>query len=424
MVPDELRGQRHVRPPRPAARGRRVRARHGRDVAGRLPRRRRRAPGARQRGARAGRRRAGGADRRAAEPRRRRPQPVRRPAAPSPARSSRVFTRPMVGRGHANGTQLAAEGHAATSAPRSSARSARRSPRSRPDGRLVARHDAGPGLPDPLRRARHPRPARWSASTPTPARTAATRSSARSPPAARRRRPCWTWRAPTSRGFVLYAPVYKPGGRHLMEDVVGVVAGSFSVADARLRGPARGRARDRRARAARGRRRAALGSRRRRTRRRPRFSFAGRTWSVQSQAAPRRRAAARPGHARRRHPAHGRCCCWRAGRAPAAGCPHTGRRDRDRAERRFLDTFSSAPIGMALVSPAGEVLRVNRAFCDLLGRSEDELRGRPAPSVIVERRPRARPPSCSSRPAAPRAPRSRARSGCTRPPACAGPRAT
>jgi PAS domain S-box-containing protein len=61
---------------------------------------------------------------------------------------------------------------------------------------------------------------------------------------------------------------------------------------------------------------------------------------------------------------------------------NTGRRDRDRAERRFLDTFASAPIGMALVTPVGDVIRFNRAFLDLLGLAEEEVLARLAPDVI------------------------------------------
>ena len=106
------------------------------------------------------------------------------------------------------------------------------------------------------------------------------------------------------------------------------------------RGRARGRARHRRARAARGRRTSCARATSIPARRRPASASPASTWSVQSSAGARRRAAARPGHARRRHPAHGRCCCWPAGRAPAAALLDTGRRDRDRAERRFLDAFS------------------------------------------------------------------------------------
>jgi PAS domain S-box-containing protein len=51
------------------------------------------------------------------------------------------------------------------------------------------------------------------------------------------------------------------------------------------------------------------------------------------------------------------------------------------AEERFRGAFEHAPIGMALVSiesdRAGCFLRVNRALCDLVGHSAEELVGRP-----------------------------------------------
>lgn len=43
------------------------------------------------------------------------------------------------------------------------------------------------------------------------------------------------------------------------------------------------------------------------------------------------------------------------------------------SEERFFRAFTNAPIGMALVSPRGEWLKVNRSLCDLLGYSEGEL---------------------------------------------------
>ncbi len=43
------------------------------------------------------------------------------------------------------------------------------------------------------------------------------------------------------------------------------------------------------------------------------------------------------------------------------------------AELRFRLTFEEAPIGIALLSPAGEWLWVNRAMCSILGREESEL---------------------------------------------------
>ena len=43
------------------------------------------------------------------------------------------------------------------------------------------------------------------------------------------------------------------------------------------------------------------------------------------------------------------------------------------SEERFRSAFDNAPIGIALVSPSGAWLRVNRALTDILGYTEDEL---------------------------------------------------
>ncbi|WP_114240921.1 GGDEF and EAL domain-containing protein [Dyella sp. C9] len=43
------------------------------------------------------------------------------------------------------------------------------------------------------------------------------------------------------------------------------------------------------------------------------------------------------------------------------------------SEQRFFGAFQHAPIGMALVTPGGYMLRVNDALCDMLGYSEQEL---------------------------------------------------
>jgi PAS domain S-box-containing protein len=42
-------------------------------------------------------------------------------------------------------------------------------------------------------------------------------------------------------------------------------------------------------------------------------------------------------------------------------------------EARFRGAFDNAPIGVALVSPAGQWLQVNRALCEIVGYSEQEL---------------------------------------------------
>jgi PAS domain S-box-containing protein len=44
-----------------------------------------------------------------------------------------------------------------------------------------------------------------------------------------------------------------------------------------------------------------------------------------------------------------------------------------RSETLFREAYENAPIGIALVSPSGEWLRVNRSLCDILGYSADEL---------------------------------------------------
>lgn len=43
------------------------------------------------------------------------------------------------------------------------------------------------------------------------------------------------------------------------------------------------------------------------------------------------------------------------------------------SEERFSSAFEYAPIGMVLTSPEGKWLKINRAFCELLGYSENEL---------------------------------------------------
>jgi diguanylate cyclase (GGDEF)-like protein/PAS domain S-box-containing protein len=295
-------------------------------------------------------------------------------------REFRVFTQPMVGRGHANGLNWLQK---VTPGERAALEREIGAPISTlsPDGRRLIR-DTTPGTVFPIRYAAVGVNARsvvgFNAYPRTDRREAIERAIASGRPAST---PLLHLASSNQPGFVLYAPVYKPGGRHLVEDVLGVVAGSFSVGDAqaavqravapgtavrvRLEGSDMLRAGsvDRDAPAT-------------------SFRFAGRVWSVQSAAAP--------GGGLRLGPvtlAGGVLVTvllllvgW--GRSSRRALT-TGRRDRDLAERRFLDTFASAPIGMALVAPVGEVIRVNRAFCELLGRSEDQLRGRPAPDVIL-----------------------------------------
>jgi len=56
--------------------------------------------------------------------------------------------------------------------------------------------------------------------------------------------------------------------------------------------------------------------------------------------------------------------------------PPSGRSQPDAlrtAEERFRMAFEHAPIGMALLHPAGHYLKVNRAFCTLVGYPEEEL---------------------------------------------------
>lgn len=53
------------------------------------------------------------------------------------------------------------------------------------------------------------------------------------------------------------------------------------------------------------------------------------------------------------------------------------------SEERFRSAFNYAPIGIALVSPMGSWLKVNRALCEILGYSEDEFLATDFQSMIA-----------------------------------------
>jgi PAS domain S-box-containing protein len=52
------------------------------------------------------------------------------------------------------------------------------------------------------------------------------------------------------------------------------------------------------------------------------------------------------------------------------------------AEERFAGAFEGAAVGLLLAAPDGTLLRANRALCELCGRPEDELAGRPALELL------------------------------------------
>lgn len=54
------------------------------------------------------------------------------------------------------------------------------------------------------------------------------------------------------------------------------------------------------------------------------------------------------------------------------------------SDERFRDMFDHAPLGMALVSLAGEVIQANEAFCRLLGASADEVKRRGHGSFAID----------------------------------------
>jgi diguanylate cyclase (GGDEF)-like protein/PAS domain S-box-containing protein len=296
------------------------------------------------------------------------------------AKEFSAFTRPMVGRGHANGLNwlLKVEPSERAAFERDVAPITMLS-----GGELV--EDTTPGPVFPIRFAAltmHGRSvAGFNAYTRADRRAAIERAIAAGRPVST---PLLKLASANQPGFVLYAPVFEPGGRHVMDDVVGVVAGSFSVADTRAavqRAVPRGTGV-----------RVQLGGADilrfgtvEPDSPRTAFTFAGRTWSVQARAVS--------GGGLRLGPVTLAAGILLTLLMLVAGTARrrlsTGRRDRDRAERRFLDTFESAPIGMALVSPKGQIVRVNRAFCELIGRPEEELRRELAPSVILaDDRPR------------------------------------
>ena len=57
------------------------------------------------------------------------------------------------------------------------------------------------------------------------------------------------------------------------------------------------------------------------------------------------------------------------------------RRALQESEERFRTAFDHAAVGLALVSPEGRWLQVNRSLCELLGHSETELLGSDFQSV-------------------------------------------
>ena len=54
------------------------------------------------------------------------------------------------------------------------------------------------------------------------------------------------------------------------------------------------------------------------------------------------------------------------------------------SEERFRSAFDNAPIGIALVKPGGELLKVNTALCEMLGYRPDELRERSVRQIFFE----------------------------------------
>ena len=288
------------------------------------------------------------------------------------------FTAPMVGRGHANGLNWLEK---VTPERRAAAERELGAPITTlsPDGRLVRDHTPGPMFP--IRFAALGVPARtvigFNAFTRADRRAAIKLAIASGRPTST---PMLRLASANQLGFLLYAPVYRPGGRHVMEDVRGIIAGSFSVADTRLaiqRAVPEGTAVRVRIAGSDVMNRGEIDD----DAPKSTFSFAGQPWSVQGQAAPQDGLRLGPATLVGGLLVIGLLLLAAFARSTRA-LALLGRQDRDRAERRFLDAFASAPIGMALVTPAGAVIRVNHAFLDLLGRSLEEILARPAPEVI------------------------------------------
>ena len=293
-------------------------------------------------------------------------------------REFKTFTAPMVGGGHANAVnwlvKVTPEGRAAAERELGEPITTLS-----PSGRLVRDHTPGPVFA--IRYSALGFPARtvigFNAFTRADRRAAITDAIATGRPTST---PVLNLASANQPGFLLYAPVYRPGGRHVMQDVVGIVAGSFSVGDARVavqRAVPPGTAVNVRLAGSDVMQLGAIDAGAPTTT----FTFAGRRWSVQSRAASQ--GGLRLGPATLVGGLLLTVLLLLAALARSSRVLlTTGRRDRDRAERRFLDTLASAPIGMALISPAGQVIRVNRSFRELLGRSEEEILAHPAPDVI------------------------------------------
>ena len=147
-------------------------------------------------------------------------------------REFRDFTKPMVGRGHANALNWLLKVAPSDRAAFEREIGAEISTLS-PQRRLV--RDTTPGMVFPIRYAAVGVKARsvigFNAYTRVDRRRAIERAIASGRPTST---PLLHLASTNQPGLVLYAPVYKPGGRHLMEDVVGVVVGSFSMADAQV----------------------------------------------------------------------------------------------------------------------------------------------------------------------------------------------